>query len=626
MHVNISRIFKKLLKLLENHLKMSKFKLFQITILVILFIFLILPQVVNAASSSDPPLGGYSKGIVPCGRECVEWKDNKPGTVCTQAGTGPDGKPIDLKDAQPCGICHFFIMIQRVLNGISIVLFIWVVLYVVIGGITILTAAGSAEQISKGKKMITYAIIGVVIALSSWIIINETMLLLVGEYKKEGVMPWPWDKIECSIGEIPVLPQGDDGGNGWGPPIPGDTAYCVCETPRYSLRPDQIGTDIRVTQFSNNTECEQACVVANTDSYCPNSSLAPLPSNEYNLYCASTAMIETKKVCRLALDYDNTIIGRACKLGNTCYDSDQTCKNVVETIYRNECFLDNLSLCESFSKGYSTLCPSGGQVDCPIGKYRPVKWQKEKEFPLSELEAPGKTDDAYECSKYSYTGSAEQFYCRLNCEYIQCPPEQPVSRCNELSPEGNCVIGGKIFTCRAGVKDQLDDMCDELEDFLVCMTKYIVAPSLRIISSISDNSDRACFNVDTWDKRGQCSSESDSCTGTCCGHMKYSFHYGGKPTADETCRKCSWAVDFAVNPGEIVESDRTVWQLNYGLGRTRLNQFEDIAVQCSEELEYKGKTWKELGWDVREKDVIGEENHIHIELENMARKRYRCWY
>jgi formate hydrogenlyase subunit 3/multisubunit Na+/H+ antiporter MnhD subunit len=67
------------------------------------------------------------------------------------------------------------------------------VLAIVIGGILILTARGSVNQATIGKKLIHYAIIGVVIALASWTIIN----LVIGFLAKPKIFLFPWDEIDC---------------------------------------------------------------------------------------------------------------------------------------------------------------------------------------------------------------------------------------------------------------------------------------------------------------------------------------------------------------------------------------------------------------------------------------------
>ena len=127
----------------------------------------------------------------------------KPGLV--SAGIVPCGTS---ENPEPCNLCHFFQMLQTIINGTALVLGAFAAIYIVIGGITMLISGGEPEKVNQGKRMITYTIFGIIVAFVAWIIISEVMLILVGEGKgTKGVMPWPWNRIEC----VPTEPIGGDG-------------------------------------------------------------------------------------------------------------------------------------------------------------------------------------------------------------------------------------------------------------------------------------------------------------------------------------------------------------------------------------------------------------------------------
>lgn len=196
-----------------------------ITILAILLVLLVLPQVASAARFP------FEGPLVPCGRceewQCEKWEKKCPEggdtcneenkvNVCVERNYNVCVNPQSPGIGDPCNICHFFVLAQNVIDGfITIILAIGTVM-IGVGGLIILTSGGVPEKASHGKRVITYVIIGLLVTFMAWMVINETMLLLVGT--KTGVgeqkLPWPWDKIECpkpeykEIGrEAPEIPH-----------------------------------------------------------------------------------------------------------------------------------------------------------------------------------------------------------------------------------------------------------------------------------------------------------------------------------------------------------------------------------------------------------------------------------
>lgn len=493
------------------------FKYVLIIILATLFIGLLLPQVVLAADCS--------KGLVPCGRDC-----NNNGKIDPE---------------EECGLCHIFIMIQTLLNGIGLIVAGWAVIFIVIGGIVIMAAGGSPEKAALGKKMITYAIIGIIVAFTAWIAINMIMNELVNPEK----MPWPWNKIECKPGE----PIGEEKKG----------EYCVCETPVYDLNPNQdsnagiIGTNVKETNLSSQTECLQKCVAANASTYC-RPSLKPQTA----MYCADATELKNKSACTLYLK--TTSIN--CQVATTCFNSENECLNAAKTTYKNRCYLDGQLLCQCYTGQSKGLC---GNSTTKYVLYR------------IKQETPSGGTSLWDCN------NASPYYCRLECKYDKCA-EEKTSWCNEVKDSFSC-FGGK-FTCKNMTTGQEGDACYALKQFLNCMGSKNMPDGAKVISSISDNSKYKCFDTNYWDEKGKCSDSTDSCTGTCCGHSKSSLHYGGKAN-NVSCRQCSWAVDFANE------------QYYQGI--------KNVAEVCAEQLNY-GKV-----------DVIKEGNHVHLELEGVA-KTLRC--
>jgi len=150
-------------------------------LLAVSFVFLMLPVLVQAQC---PPEGS----LVPCG-----------GEGC------------------PCTLCHFFEMIQNIIDFVlrDIVPAVAVLMVVVAGAMMISAYAGSAgpEMIAKAKKILMSVIIGLFIIYLAWIIINSFLSAI-------GVASWTgldnWWTIDCEVPAPPPPPPPP-------PPVPGCT-------------------------------------------------------------------------------------------------------------------------------------------------------------------------------------------------------------------------------------------------------------------------------------------------------------------------------------------------------------------------------------------------------------------
>jgi len=240
----------------------------------------------------------------------------------------------------------------------------------------------------------------------------------------------------------------------------------------------------------------------------------------------------------------------------------------------------------SYGCVYDTDCPSGQYCDFFSGEC--VNTNPGIVYCCCNL-----PDGAYSCSSYS-SYSTCQSDCLLNCQSSApgftnscclnqrglCGVGPVTGRCGQMSPAGACAFNNN-FQCLAGVNDQYSDASVDLLLFLNCMARNL-SQDKRIISSLTDNSGGRCFN--NWIT--ECTGTTDSCSGTCCGHSANSLHYGGTG-----CRGTSYAVDIAV-----LGPDTAISQ---------------AAANCA--------TANSLG----QVDVVDEVNHIHIELDALARQN-RC--
>jgi hypothetical protein len=75
--------------------------------------------------------------------------------------------PINETDTKAWGMCCILDALYTATNWIFIVLMVIVGLFIIFGGLTIVTAGGSPEKVTAGKNYILYALIGLALALLS---------------------------------------------------------------------------------------------------------------------------------------------------------------------------------------------------------------------------------------------------------------------------------------------------------------------------------------------------------------------------------------------------------------------------------------------------------------------------
>jgi len=72
---------------------------------------------------------------------------------------------ISLTGKENCGMCCLLDTLYRITSWIFFIMMVLAVLMIVIGGIMYMTAGQSPDNAVKGKNFITFAIIGLVVAL-----------------------------------------------------------------------------------------------------------------------------------------------------------------------------------------------------------------------------------------------------------------------------------------------------------------------------------------------------------------------------------------------------------------------------------------------------------------------------
>lgn len=111
--------------------------------------------------------------------------------LLTQLAFAADTGRFVTCDGPDCTVCDLIKLVHNVINWLIQISFVVAVVMVMYGGYVIMfTGATSPDAVSKGRKIIFGAVVGVAIILSAWVIVNTVLQTIIGVQT-----PWPWNAI-----------------------------------------------------------------------------------------------------------------------------------------------------------------------------------------------------------------------------------------------------------------------------------------------------------------------------------------------------------------------------------------------------------------------------------------------
>lgn len=115
-------------------------------------------------------------------------------------------KPEDLVPCSgiKCDWCSVFKLLQTVFNTAEVIIFPLIVIYIIYGAVLYIISAtsGSEEGLTKARATATDAIIGLVIVLLTFVIVNATIIGIVGN----GVTLKQFISVDCSQVNNTLIP------------------------------------------------------------------------------------------------------------------------------------------------------------------------------------------------------------------------------------------------------------------------------------------------------------------------------------------------------------------------------------------------------------------------------------
>jgi len=106
-------------------------------------------------------------------------------------GTGKGGKTCNV--AGPCDFCDALIVTKNAITFLFEIAVPITVAMIAYGAIRMMIAAGNEEQVKNARQIMTSAVVGLVIVLAAWIIVN-TILHLLAKDPTVAV----WNEITCT--------------------------------------------------------------------------------------------------------------------------------------------------------------------------------------------------------------------------------------------------------------------------------------------------------------------------------------------------------------------------------------------------------------------------------------------
>ncbi len=133
------------------------------------------------------PIFSANAGLVPCGL------------------SNDDSSTPNIKEDQPCTLCHLIIGIQNIVSfGLKLLITVAAV-GIFISGVMYIISSGSEEMMKNAKAFLTASLTGFTITLMAWFFVYTVMWILSADpesitdpNEKVLIERKAWNKFECS--------------------------------------------------------------------------------------------------------------------------------------------------------------------------------------------------------------------------------------------------------------------------------------------------------------------------------------------------------------------------------------------------------------------------------------------
>jgi hypothetical protein len=99
-----------------------------------------------------------------------------------------------------CNFCHFIVLANSIIAWLIGVLAVVFGVMVFAAGIGLVTSGGNPSKLSDAKKSLTNALIGLIIVLAAWLIVDTLLKATLEQTGPTSI--GPWEQIQCSQSQL----------------------------------------------------------------------------------------------------------------------------------------------------------------------------------------------------------------------------------------------------------------------------------------------------------------------------------------------------------------------------------------------------------------------------------------
>jgi hypothetical protein len=104
----------------------------------------------------------------------------------------------------PCNACHAMGMVNSLISYMFTIITFLAVMVIMYAGVKLVTSQGNASEWEEAKGMLTNMIVGFVIVLSAWLVVDTLMKMLIDT----KVVPGMWNQLDTKSCDAPAQPKG----------------------------------------------------------------------------------------------------------------------------------------------------------------------------------------------------------------------------------------------------------------------------------------------------------------------------------------------------------------------------------------------------------------------------------